>query len=96
MNRLVVVTAVVAVLVGGLGGFLWWGLPSSRLESELRDARGSADRLAQQLDESRTQSQRLEAQLKAEKARAQEAEADLRREKQISSRLQMLVSEGKK
>lgn len=96
MNRLVAITAVVSVLVGGLGGFLWWGLPSGRLESELRDAETSANRLAQELDESRSQNQRLGTQLKAEQARVEAAERDLRAEKEISARLHMVVSDGKK
>lgn len=96
MNRLAVLTAGVAVLVGALGGFLWWGVPAGRLESELHDARASADRRAQQLEELRGQSQRLEAQLKAEKAGRETAEGDLQREKELSSRLHMLVSQGKK
>lgn len=96
MSRLVVLTAVVAIVVGALAGYLWWGLPAGRLESELRDARASADRSAQQLAESRAQSQRLEAQLEAERSRVSSAQRDLRREKEINSRLHMLVSEGKK
>jgi hypothetical protein len=86
----------VAVLVGALAGFLWWGLPAGRIESELRDARTSADSLAQQLHESRAENQRLEAQAKGEKARADAAERELRREKELNSRLHMLISKGKK
>jgi outer membrane murein-binding lipoprotein Lpp len=96
MNKLVVLASVVAALVGVLAGFLWWGLPTRRLETELRDARASADGLGQQVDELRTQSQRLETQLEAEKVRVQHAERELRSEKEISSRLHMLVSERKK
>lgn len=96
MNRLAVGIAAVAVLAGVLSGFVWWGLPTGRLETELREARTSTDRLRQQLDESRMQSQRLEAQLKAEKARLEAAERNLRREKELSARLHLLVSEGKK
>jgi C4-dicarboxylate-specific signal transduction histidine kinase len=96
MNRLVVLASVAAALTGVLGGFLWWGQPTRRLETELRDTRASADRLGQRVDELRTQGQQLEAQLKAENARAEGAERSLRIEKEISSRLHMLVSEGKK
>ena len=66
MSRVVALAAVIAALAGVVAGFLWWGLPTRRLETELRDARASADRLRDQVDE------------------------------QISSRLHMLVSEGKK
>jgi septal ring factor EnvC (AmiA/AmiB activator) len=96
MHRLVALTAVVAVLVGALAGYLWWGLPTSRLGSELREARSSAERLGQQLADMRAQREQLEAQLKAEKARRETLETDLKREKEVSARLHRLVSEGKK
>jgi hypothetical protein len=96
MNRLVVFTAVVAVLVGALAGYLWWGLPSGRLGSELREARSSAEHLGQQLEDMRVQREQFETQLKAEKARRETLETDLKREKAMSARLHGLVSEGKK
>ena len=96
MNKLVVSASVVAALLGVLSGFLWWGMPTHRLETELRDARANADRLGQQVDELRSQGQQLEARLEAEKARAQDAEKALRSEKEISSRLHLLVSKQKK
>jgi septal ring factor EnvC (AmiA/AmiB activator) len=96
MNRPVVITGVVAILIGLLVGFLSWGLSSRRLEAQLQDARTSAERLEQQLGDLRTQSQGLEAQLKTEKASLEAVTADLKREKEMNTRLQVLVGSGKK
>lgn len=89
MSRLAVATAIVGVLVGALAGFLWWGVPTSRLQAELGDARAGAERLAGELGEARAQNQRLQTRL-------QTTEKDLRNEKDVSSRLHVLVSQGKK
>lgn len=96
MNRLLVASVAGAVLVGILVGFLWWGLPTGRLQTELRDARSTVDRLGQQLDELRAENERLQARLKAEQGRLKATESDLRREKETTARLQLLISEGKK
>jgi septal ring factor EnvC (AmiA/AmiB activator) len=96
MTRPVLITALAAVLVGLLVGFLWWGLPTTRLQAELRGSQAGAERLEQQLEETHAQRQRLEAQLKAEKAQREAAAADLRREQERSARLQQLISQGKK
>lgn len=96
MNRLVVIVAVVAVLVGALAGYLWWGLPTTNLQNELRDVRTKADRLDQQLAELRADHQRLEGQLKATQSRLETSEQELRGEKEMNARLQTLVSRGKK
>ena len=93
MTQLMIVTAVVAVLVGGFGGFLWWGLPARNLAADLSEARAAADRLGQQLAESHAQSDRR---FQTERRRAEVAERELRSEKGISAGLHMLVSQGKK
>lgn len=89
MNRLVVATALVAVLVGVLGGFVWWGVPARRAQSELRDAQSAAERVGQEASE-------LRAQLITEKSRRHTVESDLRTVQEMNSRLHLLVSEGKK
>jgi uncharacterized protein HemX len=96
MNRIVVIVAVVAIAVGVLVGYLWWGLPTTSLQNELRDVRTRADRLDQQLAEQQAGRQRLEDQLKAQQSKLEEAERDLRGQKEMNARLQMLVSQGKK
>ena len=89
MNRLVVGTALVAVLVGVLGGYVWWGVPARRAQSELRDTRSAAERVGQEASELRTQ-------LIRERSRRQVVEDDLRTVKEMNSRLHLLVSDGKK
>jgi hypothetical protein len=66
MNRPVLITAIAAILVGVLVGFLWWGLPTTRLQAELAGREADGDRLGRQLEEARAQQERLEKQLKAE------------------------------
>jgi septal ring factor EnvC (AmiA/AmiB activator) len=86
----------VAVIVGLLAGFLWWGIPTGRLETELQDARAGAARLSQQLDDLQKRDRDLAAELKAQKTRLETTERDLRVEKDMNSRLHLLVSQGKK
>jgi uncharacterized protein HemX len=82
MGKLIVVVAIVALLAGGLSGFLWWGQSARQTQAELGVARHQADDLEQKLREAE---QRLAA-----------AESDVRRTNEMNRRLQMLVSEGKK
>ena len=89
MNRPVAVGALVALLVGLLAGFLWWGMSEQRVQAELDDARSRAGRLEQQLQDVQTKTQQLQAQLKT-------MQDDLDREKELNSRLNELVSRGKK
>jgi uncharacterized protein YoxC len=89
MNRSVAVGALVALLVGLLAGFLWWGTSERRLQAELDDARGRAGRLEQQMQDLQTKTQQLQAELKT-------MQDDLNREKELNSRLNELVSRGKK
>jgi uncharacterized protein YlxW (UPF0749 family) len=96
MNRLMIAVSVVALVAGAVAGFLWWGLPSGRLQTELQDVRASADRLAQRLDDLQNRNRDLTAELKAQKARLETAERDLRVERETNSRLHLLVSHGRK
>jgi hypothetical protein len=96
MNRPVLITAIAAILVGVLVGFLWWGLPTTRLQAELAGREADGDRLGRQLEEARAQQERLEKQLKAEHEQREAAEAELRRERERSARLQALIGEGQK
>ncbi|MGH3118139.1 MAG: hypothetical protein ACRDQ2_13705 [Gaiellales bacterium] len=89
MNRLVIVSALVAAIVGLSAGFLWWGRPTARLQTELSGAQTSADQLTQQVDELRRKNQGLTTQLET-------VQRDLGREREMNSRLHLLVSEGKK
>ena len=82
MGKLIVVVAIVALLIGGLAGFLWWGRSAQQTQAELGAARQRADDLEQKLREAH--------------GRLATAETDLRRTNEMNAKLQMLVSEGKK
>ena len=96
MSKSMIAVVLVAVMVGVLGGFFWWGVPTGRLKTNLQDVRASADRLSQQLDDLRKHDQELTAQLNLLKTRLETTERDLRVEREMNSRLHLLVSQGKK
>jgi multidrug resistance efflux pump len=86
----------IALVVGGVAGFLGSGWRSGELQVQLKDAQASAARFEQQVGELRAQNDQMGAQLKAEQVRAQSTETDLRREKKMNARLHLLVSDGRK
>jgi uncharacterized protein YlxW (UPF0749 family) len=96
MSKSMIAVILVAVMVGILGGFLWWGVPTRRLQTELRDVRASADRLSQQMDDLQKRDRDLATQLNVQKARLETTERDLRTERAMNSRLHLLVSQGQK
>lgn len=96
MNRIVLGSAIIALLVGGVAGFLGSGWRSGSLQTQLQDAQANVARFEQQVGELRAQNDQIGAQLKAELARAQSTETDLRREKEMNARLHLLVSNGRK
>jgi septal ring factor EnvC (AmiA/AmiB activator) len=96
MKSSTIALMIVAAFVGVLGGFLWWGVPTGRLQRELQDLRASSERLSQQIDDLRSRDQQLAAQLQAQKTRLETTERDLRVEKEMNDRLHLLVSQGKK
>lgn len=96
MNRPQIIVAVVALLIGALAGFLWWGLPTERLQGELGQARERAGGLERQIDEARAQARGVAEQLKAAQDRLGQVEGELRTTKEMNARLQRLVSQGTK
>ncbi len=96
MNRMVAVAAVVGLLIGVLAGFLWWGMPTERLQSELRGAQKRMSELEGQLAESQAQSRNVTAALKTLETRVKTAEEDLRGEQDRRSKLEMILSKGRK
>jgi hypothetical protein len=96
MNKVVLGTAIVAILVGVLVGYLGSGLWPAGPQRELQEAKASAARLEAQVGELRAEKDRIGAQLEAERARTSTTEADLRREKEMNAQLHLLVSHGRK
>src|SRR5262249_57108095 len=78
----VIAIAVGALLVGVLGGFLWWGTMANRLRDEVRalqNQRADAD-----------------AELKGVQAKLKKTEEELQSERERRSRLEQVISEGRK
>jgi len=78
----VIAIAVGALLVGVLGGFLWWGTMANRLRDEVRalqNQRADAD-----------------AELKGVQAKLKKTEEELQAERERRSRLEQVISEGRK
>jgi len=96
MSRSLVVVTLVAVVLGVLVGFLWWGVPTRRIQDELAQVRASADRLSQQMEALQQRERDLSAQLALQKTHLETAERDLKAEREMNSRLHLLVSQGKK
>jgi cell division protein FtsB len=96
MNRSMTIAAVLALLVGILGGFLYWGLPERRLQTDLRQAQERPATLERELEESRRQTTRLETELRNLQGRLKELETDLAREREQRGRLEALLSRGQK
>lgn len=95
MNRLMLASGVIALLVG-IAGFLGSGWRTGRLQAQLQDAQANAVRFEQQVGELRAANDEMAARLKSEHARAESTATDLRREKEMNERLHLLVSDGRK
>ena len=96
MNRMIAVTAVVGLLIGVLAGFLWWGMPAERVQSELREAQKRVNELERPLAESQAQSRKVETELKTLETRLKTTEEDMRAERDRRSKLEMILSKGRK
>jgi len=78
----VIAIAVGALLVGVLGGFLWWGTMANRLRDEVRALQN------QRAD--------TDAELKGVQAKLKKTEEELQAERERRSRLEQVISEGRK
>jgi len=96
MNKVIIGVAVVALVLGGLVGYLGSGLWSGSRQGDLKDALEKSARLEREVSGLRAENDRVAADLKGEQARAQTIAADLQREKEMNMRLNALVSQGKK
>ncbi len=86
----------IAVLIIGLGaGYLWWGVPTSRMRTELSDARGRVEALEKELAGRRMETARPD-EMEALRARVRALEEELAQERLMRSRLEAIVSEGRK
>ena len=96
MNKLITIGAVTGLLVGVLVGFLWWGMPTQRLQGELGEARKRVEALEKQLDETQAQTRAAQGELKTVQGQLKTAEQDLGLEKARRSKLEMILSQGRK
>ena len=96
MNRATIGVAVVALVLGSVLGYLGSGLWSGSRQNEVKDALEKSARFERQANDLRAENDRTAAELKAEQARAQTLAADLQREKEMNTRLNALMSQGKK
>lgn len=96
MNKPITIVAVVGLLIGILVGFLWWGMPTQRLQAELGETRKRVEALEKQLDESQAQTRAAQAEVKSMQARLDAMEKDLRLAREQRARLEQMVSHGRK
>lgn len=92
MSRTATIVGVAGLLLGLLFGYVWWG------QAPAPPAGGDEGRrrLEQALDEAQARSRKAQEDLRALQSRLQSLEADLARERQQRSRLETIVSEGRK
>ena len=81
MNRTGTIVAIVALVIGLLVGFLWWGTGTQRLEKQLADARAATQAVERQLEAAQTEAQKAAEKVKAVEERLAAVEADLARER---------------
>lgn len=84
MTRVIAI-AVVAGLIGLLVGFLWWGTAARRMQEDLRALQG------QQAD-----AQLAREELKSLQTKLKKTEDELQSERERRSRLEVIVSQGRK
>ena len=81
MNRTVTIVGIVALVIGLLVGFLWWGTGTQRLEKQLADARAATQAVGRQLEAAQTEAQKAAEKVKAVEERLAAVEANLARER---------------
>jgi uncharacterized protein HemX len=97
MNRPTVIAAVVIALVlGVLAGYLWWGAPTQQLQADLQEAKARGATLEKQLGEVQAKVRAAESELGATQGRLKDLESRLASEQQHRSRLERVLSQGKK
>ena len=81
MNRPGTIAAIVALLIGPLVGFLWWGTGTQQLEKQLVEARAATQAVQRQLEAAQTEARQAGEKVKAVEERLAAVEADLARER---------------
>ncbi len=81
MNRTGTIAGVVALLIGLLGGYLWWGTGTQGLEKQLGDARTATQAVQRQFEAAQTEARQAAEKVKAVEERLATVEADLARER---------------
>ena len=89
MNRPIAIAVLVGLLVGVLGGFLWWGMPTTRMHAELGQARERSASLERDAGDAQTRARQAEETL-------QRVEKELALEREQRARLEMHLSRGRK
>lgn len=91
-GKKVTIVGIVAILIGLLVGYLWWGAQSKSLQGEL-------DQLKARLTEAQkaaTHEKELSEKLTQMEAQLKQVTDDLAKEKETREKLQAQISKGKK
>jgi septal ring factor EnvC (AmiA/AmiB activator) len=96
MRRAIVITSIVGLLAGGLGGYGWRDMTARRAASDLQAAQQRTAALERELDKTQAQMRSVEGELQATTARLKELEQHLASEEERRSRLEGMLSRGKK
>jgi uncharacterized protein HemX len=96
MRRAIIITAIVGLLAGGLGGYGWRDITARRAASDLQAVQQRMAALERELDKAQAQMRLEQSELQAATARLKELEGHLASEEARRSRLEGMLSRGKK
>lgn len=91
--RKTTIVAIIAILVGLLVGWLYWGSQSSQLDAELSRAKAS---LTAQAEKAASQEKAMTAKLQEVEAQLKQLTEQLAKEKEARGKLQTRAAKGKK
>lgn len=94
MGRIATIIGLVAALIGLTAGYLWWGVPLRGTQAELADTRTRLEDLERRQQAGPTA--RPDESAKPLQQRIEALEKDLEQERAMRSRLESVVSAGKK
>ncbi len=96
MRRAIIITSLVGLLAGGLGGYGWRDITARRAASDLQAAQQRMATLERELDKVQAQMRLEQSELQSATARLKELEQHLASEEERRSRLEGMLSHGKK